>query len=751
MEGKLLVRQDEGHGGSTQERQVVKLDASSTVSASRNAFDNRNTLISPSSSVFSSKARQEIGPTPHHRVARRGWFLAVLFQGLVLITHAWLTISWRGENPPQVLIAAWSKLVELGRSAWNHGLGVFTETFHVWAGYWFNDEPLFLGEHARHWYEARLGIAPWRPVAWDPAVYGGYLVTPWWNSQGRWAALIQLWSNNWRAYKMTLLATVLLLPLAWWGSARCLGAGSLLASWSVFLSILAFWNGPGVLALREGDLDLVLASALIPAIVASWCAWQHDSRPSAALSAVGGLILLGWSYPLAGLIMFLVGLLWYLRVGARHSIWWHLGTLAGATVVGICYLPTLWAAYDTWWLLDGRLPERDPSLRTVISCWSGQDWLGAVSFLGAAWLGCSRGSYSPARRSWLIFLGLLILLGMTPTLPLPWAWQPARLAHATWSMWIVAASLALALVPDKANQVTNSQQHMVSAVPWRYWLPRIPAVVLMVGVVYSVVASSVMVRLFLVSEDSVGHQSVGGRPIDETELPAQWKLLSDWLRRHTSLQSAIAVEEDEEFLRWSPMLIASSGRLFANGLGREVPWAFHSFRWRMRQFAPSGDMALPPGPALAKAVSYLNGKPIMAWSVPELDQVFARHNVGWLLVRRPETAEFLLRLPEVRVVAHDQSTGWRLLARPASGYIIHGQGRLLRVETGSVTLADLVPESGRCRIRLTYLPGLLPSCDRCRLQPAQMPGESRPYWEVLCPGPQFRLTLRYQPRIDLGR
>lgn len=656
--------------------------------------------------------------------------------------HAGLTLTWLMAEPSSSLQDRWALVVELvfagGGQIDRVGFSLL-ETMTTWT----DDAPLLQGNHALNWYQVRLGISPWQNCAWDPSVYGGYLATPWWNASGRLATFWMLVEPSWRAYKLGLLLSVCLLPLLWWWAAWTLEAGSFGASISTLLCIVAFWNGPGISALNIGELDQIVASGLVPVTVGSWCLWQNQQRITAALVATVSLILLGWAYPLAGIVLFLVGVIWYLWLGPQRSGWWHLGTVCLGLLVAVGYSPMIRAAWESWWLMDGRFPEEHDSFWAAFSTLGLSHWFIIAAVLASALVGIWRCVQPSSRRIWLLALGACVLIGACPTLPCPKAWQPARCVGFTWPMLVIlGVSGATRLGPAQTDPLDQIRQRYRRAARWLAWML---SAGLLMSLGCGVLVSDTLQQLW--NRERPGLTPVQSRQtpgrVDRLDIEAQIHMLKDWLAKYTTLEAAIAVEEDDEFLNWSPSLIAASGRMFVNGLAREVPWAFYEFRLRRHDTAdvrPASATSRPPDKPIQ---TYLNRRPINDWSKEELTELLDRWNVGWLLVRQPEVTNTLLRLPDTQLLAEDAKFGWRLLARKAPGYFLQGEGRIIRAQPGNLTLADLTPAHGRCVLRLTYLPGLTTSCYRCRVESVQLAEGRFPYWQVICPGPQARLSVRY--------
>ncbi|MCS7015435.1 MAG: hypothetical protein NZM42_04850 [Gemmatales bacterium] len=740
MEGEILLRRDEPHVRTVLAETGRGANSSPSQGESQAGFNGPTQVQQKTEHAFAKTGVAEGQRAEHGRNSTGKRLLhGLVFITILVIQAAW-ALRWLASNTGEWhrVLASWHEVWAWCRDHWS----ITDWPWRRWLSTATNSEPLVCGEHARHWYDACCGITPWQPIAWDPSIYGGYLLTPWHNAQGRWATFCLAWETSWRGYKLGLLMTLLCLPICWWWAMRGLGGSPSLAHGTMLVGVLAFWHGPGVAALTDGELDLVVASGLIPWIICNWWVWHRSSRLRAACGATAGLILLGWSFPLAGLVLLLTGVLWYLSLGERQSGWWHIITLACTIVVLACWYPTIRAACETWWLLDGRFPEREASWWANAAAWRAQDWAGGALLLAVAIFGCWRRGQHGSGRTWIIYLSLFTALGLAPLLPLPWAWQPARLMRCSWPLWLIASLLVL--VRREANGHATTTAGHISAGVFRRGTSVVLGLGLTLGLGYLVLVSDMLNRLFL-GPERLRSANVWEQPSsDNDNIQNHIRLLRSWLEAHTNLHAAVAFEEDERFFVWSPLVLAGSGRMFANGLSRETSWAFQEFYFRVQSSTSRSTVSASPHRGSEEKVSCVNGRPVSAWSAQELSGLLDRHNIGWILVRRPEAVQSLLQLRDAKLVAQDEHTGWRLIARSAPGYFLHGQGRLLRVQQGSLTLADLASQSGTCQLRLTYVPGLATSCDRCRLRPAQVAGVPFPCWEIVCPGPQGRLTIRHQ-------
>jgi len=689
-----------------------------------------------------------------------------------------------------------------------------------WLRAWCDDQPLCVGEHAWFWYQARFRLSPWRPVAWDGTVYGGYLLTPWWDVRGRLATLWLAGNDSWSAYKLGLMTTLLSLPIFWSLAGRWFG-GSFASAWLTMLAnAWFFWLGPGAVWLATGELDLLAASGLVPMIVAGWCAWQRDGGWLTAVATTVALALVLWVYPLAGLCLLVFGVVWYLRVGARQSVAWHLMTLTLTVPVVLLQWPSWRAMLATWWLFDWHSSESVAGWE--VFCHSWRDGLSLAVCFASATLGCWRGvGDRSAGRTWWLAMLALALAALCPSLPLPEGWQVGRLAWLFGPMTIVPiASLLLswrccrpASSPAESSTARQGYTDTVSSTskhdepPTYAPEPVMPspeksdrfrlglvsriegsplaianqilgvvlAVAALVGLTLTLGDGQFTTRPAQPSPTTSTDRHTDARDSTGVGEPAVLATLLDWLTRYTTLDARIFLEEDADC--WSPILIARSGRLFVNGLARETPLAQDEFRWHLvassesvtgqwRRRGDTGDRTRMPSadehnrwrahwqgghifsntPALANrdSRSYLASKPLQDRAAEEMTAWLDRWNVGWLLVRQPTTVEWLTRLPNTQILAHEPQTGWTLLSRPFPGYFARGQGRLLRIRPGEVTWADLQPEGGRCELRLAYVPGLITSLDRCRITAAPTHASAWPQLQLLLATPTLRLTIRFE-------
>src|SRR5438132_3953501 len=253
-------------------------------------------------------------------------------------------------------------LVGLGLLAWQ---GWMTLTLfrpdHPWERL-LDDQPVISGRHALHLYHGMLGAQSLRErgrlSCYDPAFQAGYPKTPIFDSGSRPAELfLSVAGGKYRpaAYKIGLALCCCLVPLLLMLAGRGFGLSWGLSCAGAALGQLVWWSSPGRALLEAGDLDLAMG-ALAGLVGIAWLV-RFDQAPD----LVSWLILLfagclGWfAHPIFSLLLLPLGLIYYLSVGARHRLGWHLallGTLVGA-LAGNSFWLIDWASY--WWI---RMPLR---------------------------------------------------------------------------------------------------------------------------------------------------------------------------------------------------------------------------------------------------------------------------------------------------------------------------------------------------------------------------------------------------------
>ena len=174
------------------------------------------------------------------------------------------------------------------------------------------------------------------------------------------------------AYKVGVFALCTLVPLAVAVSALAAGlnrAGAALAS---LLACLVWWGEPARMALKEGQIDLLLAA--LAALTQVGLLIRFDKSPG-PLTWVGLVVsgYLGWfSHPLFFALGLPLALVYYLSVGPRHQLFWHLALLVGLAGALACHGFWLLEWVKSWWIqapVDTHPLEAQALLRQSSLIW----------------------------------------------------------------------------------------------------------------------------------------------------------------------------------------------------------------------------------------------------------------------------------------------------------------------------------------------------------------------------------------------
>jgi hypothetical protein len=144
----------------------------------------------------------------------------------------------------------------------------------------------------------------------------------------------------------------------------------------------------------------------------------------------------------------------------------------------------------------------------------------------------------------------------------------------------------------------------------------------------------------------------------------------------------------------------------------------------------------------------LAGRQLDDWSDADLESFCGRYNIGWVICRT-DAAQARFRVwSKAKEVPLGTATGHgRLYAIDRShSFALVGQARLLRADSRSIALADLVPENGKIVLSFHAQPGLEPSSNRVRIEREPDALDPIPFIRLAMTGPVTHLTLAWKNR-----
>lgn len=639
-----------------------------------------------------TQTQPRVEETTHHGFLRRPIWLFFLL-GL-MAWQGWMTLTLFGTERP------WQLLLD--------------------------QQPILSGHHPLHLYHGYLGARSiwWHGTAccYDPAFQAGYPKTPVFDSGSRPAELfLSLVGGTYQpqAYKIGLAICCLLVPVVVALAARCVGLGAGGSCLAGAVGMAIWWGNPCRQALEAGDLDLLMASLLALAHVGLLVQFDRHPGPSfwAGLLATGAL---GWfAHPIFFAILLPIYLTYYLNVGHRHGLGWHmllLLALAAGLGANAFWLPDF--ATHCW--IRSPWPVTDQLLthRTFQTLWTASFWgepadralamgLLALGTIGLVILHQTR--YRPGARL-LATAGVLCLALALVGI----AWEPlGRFGTPR----LLAPALWFAVVPTVHTLVCASTWlAKQTRCAWRAGLA-IGAVIVIAGL-----AAHEHVATFLRRCDQVTPLAVGLGPERQT-------LVAE-LIQHTSRDARILWEDRPDGgqgVRWTALLPLLTDRIYLGGLGCDacVDHAYPSF-----------------------AGQDLAGRSLTSWNNEELEQFCERYNVGWVVCWSPAAVARFNHWKEKAepvVLLRDGVPGCLYRLRRSPSYILEGQARWLSADCQRIALADVVPsKDGKVVLSLHYQSGMQVLPRRVQVEREPDPRDPIPLIRLRMTGPVTRLTLTWE-------
>lgn len=628
----------------------------------------------------------------------------------LLAWQAWMTLSLFGGERP-----------------WEHLL---------------DEQPILSGRHPLHLYHGYLGARSLREhgslSCYDPTFQAGYPKTPVFDSGSRPAELLlTLAGGDYRpaAYKLGVAVLCAVVPLVLFTAARSVGLGRAAACLACLLGLLVWWGQPCRDALEAGEVDLLLATLLV--LVQAGLLIRFHSDPG-LLSWLGvvGAALLGWfAHPLLLVLLLPLFLIYYLSVGTRHRLAWHLtllgGLLAAIAVNGFWLID--WITY--WWI---RVPPHlDAPLlahRTLRTLWEAPLWGGpfdralACGLVVAAATGVLLYNETSQRATarllglaWGSFLALAIA-GLT--------WEPlgrfgahhllvpALLFAALPAAHALGALVRLACRWRATRWVSLAAAAGVALALWRSPPPALAA--------WSA-------RLYGTTPLHLG--------LDDNQ-----HALLDTLQAHTTPHARILWEDrraSPTAAHWTALLPLLTERVFVGGLDPEAGI----------EHAMNGltDQALA-------------GRPLPDWKEDELRVYCERYNIGWVVCWSPATCARFGKWDRAALTATlppdnpGDPPGCLFTLRRTHSFALAGSVHSFDADAQRIVLSDVVPwrggpdaRRGQVLLSLHYQAGMrvAPSrvhIDSVRIEKAELPSDSIPFVRLWVDEPVTRVTITWDKR-----
>jgi hypothetical protein len=626
-------------------------------------------------------------------------------------------------------------LVLAGLLAWQGWLtaGLFDRE-HL-ADSLLDDRPILSGRHPLHLYHGYLGARSLYDrgslSCYDPAFHAGYPKTPVFDSGSRPAELL-LAAVGGRycpaAYKVGLALLCAAVPLLLFTAARSVGLGRGPACLACLLGLLVWWGGPCRDALEAGEADLLLAALLV--LVQAGLLIRYHRDPG-LLSWLGVVLtsLLGWfAHPVLLALLSPLFLIYYLSVGTRHRLAWHLALLAGllAALAGNAFWLIDWVGY--WWIrVPLRLEAPPLAHRTLRTIWEAPLWGGPVDrglacgLMAAAAVGvlCYNQTSQRATARLLGLAGggflVLALVGLT--------WEP--LGRFGTHHLLVPALLFAAL--PAAHAVAECLRAVCR------WQTARAAVLLL--------AAAAGVGLWWSAPPVLADwaERLRDGPPLRLGLDAEQQALVEAVQAHTTPEARILWEDlalAPAAPHWTPLLPLLTERAYVGGLDADAGI----------EHTASG---------LADQV--LAGRPIRDWSAAELHDYCQRYNIGWVMCWSEAACERFRRWDEAEKIADlppataGGPAGCLFRLRRAHSYALVGLARWLGADTQRIVLADVAPQRGRGHpggqvvLSLHHQAGMRIAPSRVRLEEAKQT-QGRPFVRLCVDEPVTRVTITWDRR-----
>jgi hypothetical protein len=607
-----------------------------------------------------------------------------------------------------------------------------------------DDQPILSGRHPLHLYHGYLGARALYErgnlSCYDPAFHAGYPKTPVFDSGSRPAELLLAFVGGRycpAAYKIGLALLCVCAPLLLFTAARSVGLERAPACLACALGLLVWWGQPCRDTLESGEVDLLLAALLMLAQAGLLIRYHNDPGLLNWTGVVAAAVLGWFAHPLLMLLLLPLFLIYYLSVGTRHRLAWHLALLGGLLVA---------AGLNSFWLIDWignwwiRMPPpletpllADPTLQSL---WEAPLWGGPVDkalacgLVLAASVGVllhnKSGQRATARLLGLAWVGFLAL-SVAGLLSEPLGRFGA---HRLLTAALLFAALPAAHALSAAARLT-----------WRWRTTRAAGLLAMVAVAVFLWRSPPPALVQWAT------RLRGTEPL-QIGLNEDQQAIVEVLRTHTTSQARILWEDRHVAPRsphWTPLLALLTERAYVGGLDAEAGI----------EHTANG---------LADAL--LMGKAIDEWGEDELRLYRERYNIGWVACWSPATCARFRRWGEAKMTA--TLPPWNIgeppgclfaIRRERYSFALTGSAQWLSADARRIVLGDVVPHretadprEGYVLLSLHYHDGMhvAPSrvhIDKYALETDRLSsGPGLPFVRLWVEEPVTRVTITWDKR-----
>jgi hypothetical protein len=554
---------------------------------------------------------------------------------------------------------------------------------------------------------------------YDPSFFAGYPKTPVFDPSSRPAeVVIALTGGVYRPAVYKIGMAVLCMAVPWLvmvgaRGARLSRAASCLAG---ALALLVWWGRPCRDALEAGDLDLLLAGVLAVAHAGQLIRYNREPGPRSLVGAALTGFLAWLAHPLIPALLLVPFLFYYVSVGTRHPLAWHLallGSLSTAIAANGFWLLD-WVEY--WWI---RVPlhSEGPLLahRTFQTIWEAPLW------------------GTPDDRSLACFLAIASLLGIVRA--------NETCCRATARLFGLAGfgflALAVGGIASEAVGRFGTAQILVpgllfTTVPAAFGIAGVLGFIRrwtgMGGAALAIAGASAALVLLLPGQIATWQSRFRGPTPLRVGLDADQEEICRTLEAQTAPDGRILWEDrsgTRQGSRWTALLPLLTGRCFIGGLDPDAGIEHTA--------AALNDQGLA-------------GRPLDAWTDTDLQDYCERYNVTrvvcWTEAARRRFGAW--KDSEAITELRDGGTATLFRVRRQPSFTLSGSAQLLSADAAGIVLGDVAPRDGKVVLSLHYQTGLTAAPARVIVEPEIDPLDPIPFVRLRLEEPVARVTLTWE-------